>query len=68
MGELRSLLGFLGYYRCYVKNFATKMRPLYDLLKLHDPLQNSENKNKTVSKEKKIYNKKQAIEWNGKLQ
>ena len=34
IGELRSLLGFFGYYRCYVKNFARKMKPLYDILKV----------------------------------
>ena len=28
MGELRSLLGFLGYYRAYVENFAQQMKPL----------------------------------------
>lgn len=33
IGELRSLLGFLGYYRCYVKEFSKRMKPLYDLLK-----------------------------------
>ena len=34
VGELRSLLGFLGYYRSFVKDIAKKMKPLYDLLKL----------------------------------
>ena len=33
VGELRSLLGFIGYYRCYVKDFSQKVKPLYDLLK-----------------------------------
>ena len=33
VGELCSLLGFLGYYRCYVKNFSEILKPLYDLLK-----------------------------------
>ena len=33
VGELRSLLGFLGYYHCYVKNFSKILKPLYDLLK-----------------------------------
>ena len=31
VGELRTLLGFLGYYRSYIRNFAQKFRPLYDL-------------------------------------
>ena len=33
VGELRSLLGFLGYYRCYVEIFSRKVKPLYDMLK-----------------------------------
>ena len=33
IGELRTLLGFLGYYRAYVKDFAKSFKPLYDLLK-----------------------------------
>ena len=31
VGELRSLLGFLGYYRSFVKDFAKIMKPLYNL-------------------------------------
>ena len=34
VGELRSLLGFFGYYRGYVKDFSKKLKPLYDLLQL----------------------------------
>ena len=33
IGELRSVLGLLGYYRCYVKDFARKVKPLYDIMK-----------------------------------
>ena len=33
IGELRSLLGFLGYFRSYVQDFSRKVKPLYDLLK-----------------------------------
>ena len=36
VGELRSLLGFLGYYRGYVKNFSIILKPLYDLLKVEN--------------------------------
>ena len=35
IGELRSLFGFLGYYRCYVKDFSKLMKPLYNLLKVN---------------------------------
>ena len=33
IGELRTLLGFLGYYRPYVRDFSKKFKPIYDLLK-----------------------------------
>ena len=32
VGELRKLLGFLGYYRQYIKDFSCAAKPLYDLL------------------------------------
>ena len=41
VGELRSLLGFMGYYRGYVKDFSRKVKPLYDLLAVKE-----ENKEK----------------------
>ena len=33
VGDLRSLLGFLGYYRNFVQDFSRKVKPIYDLLK-----------------------------------
>ena len=33
VGNLRSLLGFLGYYRNFVKDFSRKLKPVYELLK-----------------------------------
>jgi transposase InsO family protein len=30
--ELRSILGFINYYRCYVPNFAAIAKPLYELM------------------------------------
>ncbi len=36
VGELRSLLGFLGYYRTYIKDFSRKLKDVYDLLKLKE--------------------------------
>ena len=34
VGQLRSLIGFLGYYRTYVKNFSIKLKAVYDLLQV----------------------------------
>ena len=35
IGQLRSLLGFLGYYRTYIKDFSRKLKPVYDLLQVN---------------------------------
>lgn len=35
IGDVRKLLGLVGYYRRYIPNFAVKAKPLFDLLK-HD--------------------------------
>ncbi|KAI8503655.1 retrotransposon-like protein 1 [Branchiostoma belcheri] len=39
VGDVRKLLGFLGYYRTYIKNFSQIAKPLYDLLSNHAPKQ-----------------------------
>ena len=33
IGDLRTLMGFLGYYRTYIQDFSKKFKPHYDLLK-----------------------------------
>ena len=33
VGQLRRLLAFVGFYRCYVKDFASNVKPLHDMLK-----------------------------------
>ena len=63
VGELHSLLGFLGCYRCYVKNFSKILKPLYDLLK-KDITQRKVKKAKTSKKkETSQLDPKTAIEW-----
>ena len=55
LGDVRSLLGFLGYYRTYVRDFAKKLKPVYDLLKTDtEPV---------VNGRKDGYNKKRVVEW-----
>ena len=63
IGELRTLLGFFGYYRSYVKDFARKFKPLYDLLKGKEkgPKVNRNRKNKQFESRK-------SIVWNSDLQ
>ena len=48
MGDLRKLLGFLGYYRQSIENFSQKTKPIYDILSLP-----SENVSKSNHKLKK---------------
>ncbi|CAM5082570.1 unnamed protein product, partial [Eretmochelys imbricata] len=45
--ELKTFLGFSGYYRRFVKNYATIVKPLNDLTRGH---QSSKNKSKTKNK------------------
>ena len=63
VGEVRSLLGFLGYYRCYVKNFSKILKPLYDLLK-KDITKPKLKKTKTSKKkETSQLDSKTVVEW-----
>ena len=66
VGEVRSLLGFLGYYRGYVRDFAKILKPVYDLLKL-ETVDGAGNE-KGASVAKKGYNKRKSIIWNSELQ
>ena len=54
VGKVRSLLGFLGYYRTYIEDFSRKMKPVYDLL------QSDESEKKG---EKKQMDKKKKVNW-----
>ena len=65
IGELRSLLGFLGYYRCYVKDFSRKVKPLYDMLKVKDQEDGKTKRKKKVdsNKKQKQQDSKVKITW-----
>ena len=52
VGKLRSLLGFLGYYRNFVMDFSRTMKPVYDLLKVEED----------VKKDKRTLSKR-VIDW-----
>ena len=62
VGDVRSLLGFLGYYRTYVRDFAKKLKPVYDLLKV----EKGEDDGK--AKSGKGYDKKKTVAWTSELQ
>ena len=63
VGEVRTLVGFLGYYRNYVKDFAKKMKPVYDLLKTDKTAVSTKS-----SKTKSGYDKKKVVAWTPELQ
>ena len=63
--DVRSLVGFLGYYRSYVKDFATRLKPVYDLLK---DVKSEASNDKSQSPKKKGYDKKRKIVWTPDLQ
>jgi transposase InsO family protein len=62
VGELRTLLGFLGYYRQYVKDFAKRFKPIYDLLKSRHVT------DKKKTKKNSQFGAKQSIVWTEDLQ
>ena len=75
IGELRSLLGFLGYYRSFVMDFAKVMKPLYDLLKHQgterEVIAKKSSKNSGEKGRKKTgqrYDSRSVIKWDEKLQ
>ena len=67
VGEVRSLLGFLGYYRSYVRDFAKILKPVYDLLKLDNEAEGT-GSGKATSGRGKGYNKRMAVRWTSELQ
>lgn len=67
VGEVRSLLGFLGYYRNYVKNFARKLKPVYDLLKTETG-QSDKDADASKKSGKKGYDKRKTVDWSTSLQ
>ena len=77
VGELRRLLGFLGYYRYFVKGFSQKMKPVYDLLKVNeqkaqsDKVDIADKINANVNQKKKrnqCYDARRRIIWTDELQ
>ena len=69
VGDVRSLLGFLGYYRPYVRDFAKKLKPVYDLLKLNKQDGAGDKVVQPGKKQEgKRYDKRKAVVWTGELQ
>ena len=68
VGELRSLLGFLGYYRCYVRNFARIVKPLYDLLRDDGGDVKDTKKGKAGKTTGQKYDARGLIKWSEEMQ
>ena len=64
IGELRTLLGFMGYYRSYVKDFSRKFQPLYQLLKA----KGTPETDRKFGKKKHQKNSKTPIPWTVAMQ
>ena len=65
IGELRTLLGFLGYYRSYVKDFAKRFKPMYELLRKGTDVVAKPVVRRTQSKQ---LNSKKVIVWKEEFQ
>ena len=63
VGEVRSLVGFLSYYRNYVQDFAKRLKPVYDLLKTDKEAVQAKS-----AKSAKGYDKRKAVAWSPELQ
>ena len=66
VGDVRRLLGLLGYYRRHIKNFAQHAQPHYDLTKATKDM-SSERKNLRSYGRAEV-SSKVRIEWNKKHQ
>ena len=72
VGEVRKLMGFIGYFRMYIADFSKKASLIYDLLQKKDEVAISKGKAKKRGRVKKVKNDQlpsnQKIEWTGKHQ
>ena len=48
VGDIRKLLGFLGYYRRYIPDFSRIAKPLYDLMAVSQSANQGGTSNATV--------------------
>ena len=60
IGDLRSKLGFLGYYRSYVRDFSRKFQPMYQLLQGNSAVAGNKKSNTSFSKK--------PIQWTVEMQ
>ena len=73
MGDLRKLLGLLGYYRSYIQDFSRIAKPLYELLKVEPSAEprklKTRPKAKTNHKTRPVQKlSRQKIDWTDRHQ
>ena len=66
VGEVRKLLGFLGYYRRYIPDYARRARPLFELLQADQNEDASQTKKGKKAKAKRAGQvpSSSQIKWN----
>ena len=61
IGQLQSFLGFVGYYRRFIKNFSKVSRPLYELLKGSGCNKKKQRRKPSVASKEFIWQEQQQL-------
>ena len=64
VGDIRKLLGLLGYYRRYIPDFARGSKPLFELLRCHDKDLNEHKGKEQKGKSQSQVSSRKIILWN----
>lgn len=68
VGDIRKLVGFLGYYRKYIPDFSRRAKVLYDLLQGTSGKPQKSKSKKAVGKKQSVVPPDQKITWSPKHQ
>ena len=63
VGDIRKLLGLLGYYRRYIPDFAQRAKPLFELLQCHDKDLNEHKGKEPKGKSQSQESSRKPILW-----
>ena len=72
VGEVRKLMGFIGYFRTYISDFSRRAAPIYDLLQKKEEASTLQGKPKKRGRTRKIKSgqlpSNQQVDWTDKHQ